>query len=1379
MGQNTRGILGHILVQGTSAKIESLTQTRRTVAMGALSYFRSRTAPNILTAPLTNIVWCFVVYVLAETVASSGRSRGRPPLWRPEQATVPSTALAMSYRVVRYDYRLIVVPMHRAGCIQAVDADDSSPHHTCARSAWCGATSDTGSEWRCNTFTTTARLSQERLHQLCFYAKVKCGRVVWQNFTHAGLWRVCSCVTPSLLYTALCYVDAICHLVAICLSPIILVWIAMQAMCCNVGLCIRLHNVICSAADMLALCMIMCVQLAQHLLGTCARCMRYEQLRGPVAEAGVDTSTELYRTAIMVTAVLLLLPVFVVLRAVAAGWIVCTALLWYVRVMLCVVCVIRDVEVYDGSVAATRAQSACTHVRTAEPGHEHTPGDEQSPQKSATGSSRGGGAHSAQATRVEGYVLDEPEQHNSCMRRSDVCDVDVCDWSVAAARAQPARTHVGMNTPAHKHSTRDDDQQCQNSSTGCLRGGGAHSQDIVNVEDNAPESAELHADGEPSVFAVYELEHARAVRFNVPMWGPFAGGHGEEIYYAAQTCGDGACAVHALFGKPALNGELRLPNARAAVHSLLDESANDVRVQTQRFPQLYENVRLALWAELAEVQAYAELRLPYEKGPTPESQTFWHHLEETTKEMIKSFVTQKAHDISQYRSAKQNLQAKALQLFTPMYEEAVVRPLAVMLGYLTDIECDVLHASEHIVAASYACLPSTARDASFLAPLVAEPSKCRYNALFDADPCYDVIREQFFHNPWRRAPEVRDATCAMSCHLEEHGDADGQQLLCEIALVVQQRAELNEVFQRPAQFTDQIAWTCFRQCTLHGDEALFQYWYSVDELALFACRACANVTIGVYDHAQACFVESARVNGYPGGTAHVGLDAGDRCRGHFSRLWSETTVQSLCSDETEGSEAGGASEESDDEDEPPGAGCDDGESDRGSAAKPNEHGGSEAKDGVSVAGGQDDGKEAADGVDAAAVALECLASLAQQEIAQDKKAAESSSDSSDDGPENAAGELDEWSDSGRSDASDCFHAAVEPDASWTTLEDLELEKARRVALLLRDKPLLPPMPPAMHDTIPPGASWLDVRSGVKLPAAHCAFVGADGRQCDWVGQCSDDIVEHVVNVHRQEVLRIADEVDETALVNGRPWNKNFHGADKTMLKSVVYSLQNPCFRRLIMSYYEEAIATKERQGVPTIGPSIDRRTAGHLREVYQSAKVRSLICFVCAQIHPETPLPGSSIQMRQVFIDPAGELNAKQFLDEHTEQPMPNYVYVSAQAFLANLCRRTYRERFVEKIVGLREDPYLGFVESPEAWEWRRWYKTARGQFWDLLCCPEDVVRTSACNHDGHVECAADKIICSDCRVPVCQNCFSFLSARKPGDIPLPFSTKLGMGFTY
>ena len=51
------------------------------------------------------------------------------------------------------------------------------------------------------------------------------------------------------------------------------------------------------------------------------------------------------------------------------------------------------------------------------------------------------------------------------------------------------------------------------------------------------------------------------------------------------------------------------------------------------------------------------------------------------------------------------------------------------------------------------------------------------------------------------------------------------------------------------------------------------------------------------------------------------------------------------------------------------------------------------------------------------------------------------------------------------------------------------------------------------------------------------------------------------------------------------------------------------------AYYTEAIQQKERQGMPSVGVSSDRRAFKHLDDVCNDNTVYSIVCFVCAQIH--------------------------------------------------------------------------------------------------------------------------------------------------------------------
>ena len=52
----------------------------------------------------------------------------------------------------------------------------------------------------------------------------------------------------------------------------------------------------------------------------------------------------------------------------------------------------------------------------------------------------------------------------------------------------------------------------------------------------------------------------------------------------------------------------------------------------------------------------------------------------------------------------------------------------------------------------------------------------------------------------------------------------------------------------------------------------------------------------------------------------------------------------------------------------------------------------------------------------------------------------------------------------------------------------------------------------------------------------------------------------------------------------------------------------------VMAYYCAAVAERERERMPLIGPSIDRRTLALLQRVHNSDTIKSLVCFVCGQI---------------------------------------------------------------------------------------------------------------------------------------------------------------------
>ena len=62
--------------------------------------------------------------------------------------------------------------------------------------------------------------------------------------------------------------------------------------------------------------------------------------------------------------------------------------------------------------------------------------------------------------------------------------------------------------------------------------------------------------------------------------------------------------------------------------------------------------------------------------------------------------------------------------------------------------------------------------------------------------------------------------------------------------------------------------------------------------------------------------------------------------------------------------------------------------------------------------------------------------------------------------------------------------------------------------------------------------------------------------------------------------------------------------------------------------YREALAVKERQGVPAVGPAEDRRAFDTSLAVYNDQSIHALICMCCGRICLQTAKPRSSIEYK-------------------------------------------------------------------------------------------------------------------------------------------------------
>ncbi len=307
---------------------------------------------------------------------------------------------------------------------------------------------------------------------------------------------------------------------------------------------------------------------------------------------------------------------------------------------------------------------------------------------------------------------------------------------------------------------------------------------------------------------------------------------------------------------------------------------------------------------------------------------------------------------------------------------------------------------------------------------------------------------------------------------------------------------------------------------------------------------------------------------------------------------------------------------------------------------------------------------------------------------------------------------DEFSDV--SSDSDIFHAEVFPMKEWTTEEDKELERVDVVKALLRSRPLLPPHP---EDA---GQDYVDVQSGVSFPLAHCAVKG-----CSW----TIDTLEPGDSVEQEIRLHIA----------------GVHAADMQLSNAGLD----------LMAYYNAAIAERERENMPLIGPSIDRRVFKWLQRACNSETVRSLICFVCAQV--------------KTYV---ARLKANWDIKYH-DGSIFNRAH--AKGNLSLNCSLTYFKDRYARHDGPDGNPFQHVPELAEdCWEWRRIFLLAgaRAGTMEMLCCPEDVEHCGG-KHDPHH-------ICQNCLVPVCKTCYTYLclSHQQNAGIPMALCNDNFWGYT-
>ena len=352
-------------------------------------------------------------------------------------------------------------------------------------------------------------------------------------------------------------------------------------------------------------------------------------------------------------------------------------------------------------------------------------------------------------------------------------------------------------------------------------------------------------------------------------------------------------------------------------------------------------------------------------------------------------------------------------------------------------------------------------------------------------------------------------------------------------------------------------------------------------------------------------------------------------------------------------------------------------------------------------------------------------------------AAESDAEESE---QRSAKSLSDASSDAASDAEDVFSLV---EASVETLpedyQDLFLYRWQVAAVELSEQhfrgDLTLPLDP-MHEE--GNKVWSEVDHAVKLPTWHCRF-----------RDCKSNSDNQGCSSHVNHELGVWMHL----------WNTKEH---TQVLRELInkYSLTDGGAVALAESAFAlvtSAALLRERQNCPLVGIATDRRSHAHLKEVFYEENVTVTMCFVCGCKHIQHrgfDKFGLRQEKGTIAYRDHGDFEAvmKSILGDDSYRDFWD----------SNLSAKRFKATFGEAV---QSDPFL--QEDEFRFEWKR---RVFGRDDEAFCCPEDVLRGGACQHD-------DNTVCSKCRIPVCNECWGL--AKRKEKIPKALANDNFIGYAH
>ena len=381
-------------------------------------------------------------------------------------------------------------------------------------------------------------------------------------------------------------------------------------------------------------------------------------------------------------------------------------------------------------------------------------------------------------------------------------------------------------------------------------------------------------------------------------------------YLSLQTSGDGACGLHAAFGRPVCRELKCSSGVRTAVAAKFEAYVAQTQSGARQGSAHFAKVWSTLWCEFCLPCAKQEIAASSSRArsgfpsdfsePETEAKCFWENMALDSRRQLCQHLNEQENARRIQDEGRAEFATVARRCCDLEIKQSLFRPFASLCELLPDVTTNFLEMTEAERLTCIATSPSCSefleepfrvmqdgrmvvkgtRDVPF--PSASDnPPRHKYAAVFDSRPCFDAIRSSLLR-PTQHGARARSQ--AMFEIVDQLRDCPNivRQKGEELAARLMEEDDNSPV--EPINFV-QLAWPAYFKALQDR-----RYYFSCEELLWLAECTDANVVVAK-SQAGRFLVEGYEL-GHAGVSAVIYLQAGaqGRVRSHFERLCTESAV---------------------------------------------------------------------------------------------------------------------------------------------------------------------------------------------------------------------------------------------------------------------------------------------------------------------------------------------------------------------------------------------------------------------------------------------------------------------------------------------------------